>query len=250
MNFGEKLKQIRTDKNMTQPQLAEAIGIEQSYLSKLENDKSVPSAEMFQSIIKALGMDARDFLKDIDRKVLNGALKQIPEVANFINVGVVTRVHNARMWLIGSAAACCFGFALMLAANDGIVFPNNQYKYESQCVILNNESEDIFKQYRTIQEMRRDAKIITPEEFLKSLSDFEASRVRLATIETWENKGTVYFQPVDNGRRKFELVNTRNIRSTGNKFLQYLGALFLFGGVAGFFIEWRLRRLQAQLARQ
>lgn len=32
MNFGEKLKQIRTQKNLTQPQMAEAIGIEQSYL--------------------------------------------------------------------------------------------------------------------------------------------------------------------------------------------------------------------------
>jgi len=43
MNFGERIKQLRTERNMTQPQLAEAIGIEQSYLSKLENDKSVPS---------------------------------------------------------------------------------------------------------------------------------------------------------------------------------------------------------------
>jgi len=43
MNFGERIKQLRTARNMTQPQLAEAIGIEQSYLSKLENDKSVPS---------------------------------------------------------------------------------------------------------------------------------------------------------------------------------------------------------------
>lgn len=43
MNFGEKLKRIRTEKNLTQPRFAEAIGIEQSYLSKLENDKSQPS---------------------------------------------------------------------------------------------------------------------------------------------------------------------------------------------------------------
>jgi transcriptional regulator with XRE-family HTH domain len=245
MNFGEKLKQIRTEKNMTQPQLAEAIGIEQSYLSKLENDKSVPSAEMFQSIIKTLEMDAKDFLKDIDKKILNGPLKQIPEVANFINVEVVTRVHNVKKWLIGSATACAIGFALMLAANDGILFSNNQYRYESPGVILNNESEDIFKQYRTIQSMKEDAKIITHEEFSKLLSEFEASRVRLATMETWDDKGTVFFQAVDNGRRKFELVHTLYSHSLGNKLLQFLGALLVFCGVAGFFIEWRLRKLQA-----
>ena len=55
MNFGEKLKQIRTQKNLTQPQMAEAIGIEQSYLSKLENDKSIPSAEMFSGNHPILG---------------------------------------------------------------------------------------------------------------------------------------------------------------------------------------------------
>ena len=245
MNFGEKLKQIRTEKNMTQPQLAEAIGIEQSYLSKLENDKSVPSAEMFQSIIKTLEMDAKDFLKDIDKKILHGPLKQIPEVANFINVAVVTRVHNVKKWLIGSATACAFGFALMLAANDGILFSNNLYKYESQGVILNNESEDIFRQYRTIQGMKEDAKIISHEEYNKLLSEFETSRVRLVSMETWENKGTVFFQTEGNGRRKFQLIDTQYTHSLGNKILQFLGALFMFCGVAGFFIEWRLRKLQA-----
>src|SRR5688572_18022983 len=39
VNFGEKVKQLRAERNLTQPQLAQAIGIEQSYLSKLENDK-------------------------------------------------------------------------------------------------------------------------------------------------------------------------------------------------------------------
>jgi transcriptional regulator with XRE-family HTH domain len=244
MNFGEKLKQIRIEKNMTQPQLAEAIGIEQSYLSKLENDKSVPSAEMFQSIIKALEMDAKDFLKDIDKEILNGVLKHIPEVSNFNSVTVITRVHNVKKWLIGSAAACAFGFALMLAANDGILFSNNLYKYESPGVILNGESEDIFKQYRTIQAMKEDAKIITREEFSKLLSEFEATRVRPVTLEIGENRGTVFFQPAENGRRKFELIHTQYMHSTGNKLLQFLGALLMFCGVAGFFIEWRLRKLQ------
>ena len=35
MNFGEKLRDLRNEKKWTQPELADAIGIEQSYLSKL-----------------------------------------------------------------------------------------------------------------------------------------------------------------------------------------------------------------------
>jgi len=30
MNFGDKVRQLRKDKNLTQPELAEAMGIEQS----------------------------------------------------------------------------------------------------------------------------------------------------------------------------------------------------------------------------
>ena len=38
MKFGDKLKELRNEKEMTQPELAEAIGIEQSYLSKLRTE--------------------------------------------------------------------------------------------------------------------------------------------------------------------------------------------------------------------
>ena len=35
MNFGDRIRQLRQDKGLTQPELADAMGIEQSYLSKL-----------------------------------------------------------------------------------------------------------------------------------------------------------------------------------------------------------------------
>ena len=46
MQFGEKLKQLRQERNLTQPDLADKLGIEQSWLSKLENDKCHPSSEL------------------------------------------------------------------------------------------------------------------------------------------------------------------------------------------------------------
>ena len=103
MNIGEKIKQLRTEKNLTQPQLAEAIGIEQSYLSKLENDKSVPSADIFQAILKALNIEVGSFLEGIDDKIIHRQLRQIPEVANYLNAGVAYKVHNIKKWLFCSA---------------------------------------------------------------------------------------------------------------------------------------------------
>jgi len=107
MNFGEKLKQIRTEKNLTQPQFAEAIGIEQSYLSKLENDKSQPSADMFSSIVKSLQLSPGEVLADIDRTVLHTSLRHIPEVSQFLNGEVKRRLHDARQYIWSAAAAAC-----------------------------------------------------------------------------------------------------------------------------------------------
>ena len=118
MNFGEKLKQLRTDKNLTQPQLADAIGIEQSYLSKLENDKSTPSAEIFQAILKALAIDVASLLENIDQKFIYAQLRQIPEVANYLNASIAYENHNIKKWLLGSAAACVIGLTLIICGGE------------------------------------------------------------------------------------------------------------------------------------
>lgn len=244
MNFGEKLKQIRTEKNLTQPQMAEAIGIEQSYLSKLENDKSIPSADMFQSILKALDQDANAFLKDIDKKILQGPFKQIPEVSFFLNASIAVKVHSVKKWLFSSAAACAVGFACMLAANDGIFFSNNLYKYESKGVFFANEPEDIFDQFPKILTLRLEAKEIDRDQSAKLLAEFESTRKRPVAVEQNRDAGSVYYQNLEGGKRKFELVNVRHVLAMPNKYLQFLGGILVFCGILGFFMEWRLRKLQ------
>ncbi|MRX09498.1 helix-turn-helix domain-containing protein [Pseudoduganella sp. FT25W] len=242
MNFGEKLKQIRTEKNLTQPQFAEAIGIEQSYLSKLENDKSQPSADMFSAIVKSLQLSPGEVLADIDRTVLHTSLRHIPEVSQFLNGEVKRRLHDARQYIWSAAAACLLGFALMLAANDGIFYANNLYKYKSPGVILEGESDQIFEQFIKIGNLKVQAHTLTLEEFMKSQAEFEANRVKVQTIEVWGNRGGVFFEPAAGGRRKFELVDVTNVRPAQNQILQYLGALLMFGGLLLLVVEWRMRK--------
>src|SRR3954471_22944888 len=102
VNFGEKVKQLRAERNLTQPQLAQVIGIEQSYLSKLENDKSIPSADIFQAMLKAFGVDVGTFLDGVDEKQVHRDLRQVPEVSNHLNARMNTRIHGIKAWLYGS----------------------------------------------------------------------------------------------------------------------------------------------------
>ena len=54
MSFHENLRTLRLARGLTQPLLAEKAGIEQSYLSKLENGRSKPSDEVLARIAQAL----------------------------------------------------------------------------------------------------------------------------------------------------------------------------------------------------
>ena len=60
--LGIRFKSLRSNKGLSQPELAEAVGIEQSYLSKLENDKSFPSDEIFLALLETMKVDLNEFL--------------------------------------------------------------------------------------------------------------------------------------------------------------------------------------------
>jgi DNA-binding XRE family transcriptional regulator len=244
MNFGERLKQIRTDKGLTQPQFAQAAGIEQSYLSKLENDKSVPSAEMFSTILAGLGMNEAAFLSEVDQDVLATTLRHIPAVTQFTSNTAVAQVKDTKRWLYGAAAAGVLGFAMMLAANDGIFMSNKLYKYHSPGVVLPGEPENIFEKHRDILSLKLAAKLMSVEEFAKEEADFMANRSRPLTVERPDSRGTVYSEQAGNGRRRFDLMHTEFVQAPGNRLLQFLGAIVLVSGFVGLFIEWRLRRLK------
>lgn len=54
MSFHENLRTLRLARGLTQPLLAEKAGIEQSYLSKLENGRANPSEDVLTRIALAL----------------------------------------------------------------------------------------------------------------------------------------------------------------------------------------------------
>src|SRR4051794_20065027 len=66
MTFGERIRELRKAKNLNQTELAEKVGINFTYLSKIENDKvessEFPSEETIKKLAKALGADADELL--------------------------------------------------------------------------------------------------------------------------------------------------------------------------------------------
>ena len=68
MNFGEKIKQMRTLLNLTQEELANRCELTKSYISQLENNKTSPSLNTLASILEVLGSDFSSFFDEEENK--------------------------------------------------------------------------------------------------------------------------------------------------------------------------------------
>lgn len=66
MTFGQRVRELRTGKNLTQRELADRIGINFTYLSKIENDKleqdQSPKEETIKKLAEMLGCDQDELL--------------------------------------------------------------------------------------------------------------------------------------------------------------------------------------------
>lgn len=245
MNLGERIKKLRTERSLTQPQLAEAIGIEQSYLSKIENEKSVPSAEIFRAVLQALSVDVETFLEGIDERIVRTQLQHVPEVASHLNAKAAVRMHSIRAWLFGSATACVLGLTLFLAGHQGLLFPRQQFDYASQGVVLPGEPSDILSSYMglLLPTLRVGGESDNSRE-IDALRVQYRNRINEHHILTTDFRGKAFILPVEGGSRTYELVSSGEYERRENRYLMLLGALLTFAGVLGFFVEHRLRSVR------
>lgn len=56
--IGERLRHCLQDRNMSQKEFAEKIGVMQSTINKYVNDKQMPRADIIQEMCRVLGISA------------------------------------------------------------------------------------------------------------------------------------------------------------------------------------------------
>ncbi|WP_348922377.1 helix-turn-helix domain-containing protein [Enterococcus rotai] len=64
MEIGEKLRNLRVQKNLTQEELGERTDLTKGYISQLERDLSSPSMETFFNILEVLGITPEQFFSE------------------------------------------------------------------------------------------------------------------------------------------------------------------------------------------
>lgn len=91
MRFGTQLKELRQQSGLSQQELANAVGLAQTYISALENRESLPRAETLTILTEYFGVSVSYFLPPQNEtlnqvKVENRKLKrQLRAIRDLLN---------------------------------------------------------------------------------------------------------------------------------------------------------------------
>lgn len=77
MNIGTKIKKIRYSNNISQADMAKLLEINRNYLSRIETNKSVPSAEILTKLANNFNVSIDALLRENDENNNDSKIKWI-----------------------------------------------------------------------------------------------------------------------------------------------------------------------------
>mgnify|MGYP001069881139 FL=1 len=230
MTLGQRIKNLRHSLEMSQPDLAEAMGVEQSYISKLENDKSFPSDDMFTALLGALNTDVKKFLEGFDESTIKGALSKLTAVNDTLTVHKQGMRKFMLRWVLVSAALIVLGVTCYLAADNRWFMEyggGEQFRYESKGVVFAGEPLHLFDQNEKGE-----------DEIMRRL-EHQVER-------HFTRNGDYYVKEVAGGYRLFKLTGSKIkwVVHPMESWFYVLGVLLFCSGVVGLLIEPKIRRIR------
>ncbi len=238
MTLGEILRQARENHGWTQPEAAAKIGIEQSYLSKLETGKSVPSEEMFEKLASAYALDAAQ-LSDVLSTQEAEKLKDIRLFRQAVNQNQRQKIQAERRWLLtGFVSLLISGaaFGLSLLAEDSEI---KTYSYESHGVLLAGESMgDFFRLLDSVPPTCTNEACLQ----LRQMQARLAPRADHSVLSFPTDRGGWFIVQQDEGRRFYQRIDDDvTIEKSPLRWALAPAFAFLFSGLASLVIAFRWR---------
>jgi len=233
MTLGQKIKQLRTDKEMSQPELAQLIGIEQSYLSKLENDKAFPSDDMFNQILNAFELKFEAFINQFEPDYIKQSLSKLSAVKNNLKQYQTQSMKYMLRWIWVSSLLIILGATALISGQQEWIYDpdtTRTYSYESLGIIKTDEAIRIFQVGKY------------------QMSDDILARLNFEKIELQDSSGEYFVKNVEGGKRYYSLSRKQNYDSNEsiNNWLRICGLLAVLAGIVGLSIEHKVRQVKLQ----
>ncbi|ATD08316.1 MULTISPECIES: helix-turn-helix domain-containing protein [Pseudoalteromonas] len=228
MTLGHFIKQIRTQKGLSQPQLAEQMCVEQSYLSKLENDKSVPSNEVFRKLLTALNLSLDECMQTLSTLGKREELSQIPDIEYWYKQHQQSKQKQYKQLAIFAILLVSLGVGLFWSGYKQIFFSERLFEYESQGVLQAGEPVELYRKWRFLLVPHSKNSDL---EFVEQVELAMAKRLDKKTELFSDYRGGAYTESVTDGRRHYRFQGSRFVERVENAWLQFVGLLCLSAGV-------------------
>lgn len=250
MNFGERLKSIRHKKGLSQPELAEIAGIEQSYLSKLENDKSLPSNDIFRRLLSGLELSLESFVQGINEELLSTKLVAIHDIEVWLSKQNENTRQRSIRFLWGASILIVLGTTIFYAGFGGLFVSEAKYRYISEGIVLEGEPIDVFHTWKQLipdanpfsEDAKKQMELKRQAEIEKDLEMTKRSLRHELLLDQY--RGGSFEEVVEGGRRKYQeygVIENKGKPYSINALLQVLGVLLFSSGIMGFVLERKLK---------
>lgn len=165
MSFSENLKNIRAEKNLSQEQLAELLGVSRQAVSKWEQDGGYPETEKLIQIAKKLDVSLDLLL--LDKQICDKVTEQLPknQVVYLTDKRITIQSYD------GKTVSAFSKFRI-----DRMAFAG---KDDPKCILIGNDSSNILGGgqvllgwYATIDDAKREL-----EEIYNALNNGETTYI-------------------------------------------------------------------------
>lgn len=129
MQIGEKIKDLRIQKNLTQEELADRCELSKGFISQLERDLTSPSIATLIDILQCLGTDLKDFFDDSEDDQI--AFKEVDYFEK-----IDEELKNKIEWIIPNAQKNMMEPIRLTLSPGGSTYPDNPHEGEEFGYVL------------------------------------------------------------------------------------------------------------------
>lgn len=146
MQIGNKIKELRTQKGLTQEELADRSELSKGFISQLERDLTSPSIATLVDILQCLGTNLEEFFS-------NTTSEQVVFKKTDYFEKVDQELNNKVEWIIPNAQKNMMEPILLTLGENGSTYPDNPHEGEefgyvlsgSITIIIGNTSHKVKK---------------------------------------------------------------------------------------------------------
>ena len=155
VEIGNKIKELRNRKGLTQEELADRCELSKGFISQLENDLTSPSIATLVDILQCLGTNLKEFFDDADDEQIVFSEEDFFEKTDL-------ELHNKIEWIIPNAQKNMMEPIRVTLEPGGSTYPDQPHEGEEFGYVLSG-SVTIVIGKRSMKAKKGDAFYYTPD---------------------------------------------------------------------------------------